>query len=110
MGIPYVFAAYSATVLPSPHHRRRPCCPCPDRRHPTTNDNRELWARDTARFNDLFGPALNARRAALGLAPVDDVRSHMFTDRPWLAADPTLGPWPDSADGRRAPDRRLDPA
>jgi vancomycin aglycone glucosyltransferase len=22
----------------------------------------------------------------------------MFTDRPWLAADPTLGPWPDPAD------------
>jgi UDP:flavonoid glycosyltransferase YjiC (YdhE family) len=26
------------------------------------------------------------------------VRSHIFTDRPWLAADPTLGPWPDPAD------------
>jgi vancomycin aglycone glucosyltransferase len=23
----------------------------------------------------------------------------MFTDRPWLAADQTLGPWPDPADG-----------
>ena len=26
------------------------------------------------------------------------MRSHIFTDRPWLAADPTLGPWPDPAD------------
>ena len=34
----------------------------------------------------------------LGLAPVSDVRSHIFTDRPWLAADPTLAPWPDPAD------------
>ena len=23
---------------------------------------------------------------------------HIFTDRPWLAADPTLAPWPDPAD------------
>jgi vancomycin aglycone glucosyltransferase len=26
------------------------------------------------------------------------MRSHVLTDRPWLAADPTLGPWPDPAD------------
>jgi vancomycin aglycone glucosyltransferase len=26
------------------------------------------------------------------------VRSHILTDRPWLAADPTLAPWPDPAD------------
>jgi vancomycin aglycone glucosyltransferase len=98
MGISYVFAAYSATVLPSPHHPPPALPPVPGQTPPETNDNRELWARDTARFNDLFGQALNARRAALGLSPVGDVRSHMFTDRPWLAADPTLGPWPDSAD------------
>jgi len=34
----------------------------------------------------------------MGLAPVSDVRRYMFTDRPWLAADPTLAPWPDPAD------------
>jgi vancomycin aglycone glucosyltransferase len=33
-----------------------------------------------------------------GLAPVSDVRSHIFTDRLWLAADPTLAPWPETAD------------
>jgi vancomycin aglycone glucosyltransferase len=42
---------------------------------------------------------LNAHRARLGLTPVDDVRGHIFTDRPWLAADPALAPWPDPADG-----------
>ena len=42
--------------------------------------------------------ALNFHRASLGLAPVSDVRSYIFTDQPWLAADPTLGPWPDPAD------------
>jgi vancomycin aglycone glucosyltransferase len=98
MGIPYVFAAYSPTVLPSPHHPPPPLPPLPGETPPPTNDNRELWARDTARFNDLFGAAVNAHRASLGLAPVSDMRSHMLTDRPWLAADPTLGPWPDPAD------------
>jgi vancomycin aglycone glucosyltransferase len=34
----------------------------------------------------------------MGLAAVSDVRSYMFTDRPWLAADATLAPWPDPAD------------
>jgi vancomycin aglycone glucosyltransferase len=46
----------------------------------------------------LFASALNSHRASMGLAPVDDVRGHIFSDRPWLAADPTLGPWPDPAD------------
>jgi vancomycin aglycone glucosyltransferase len=41
---------------------------------------------------------LNPHRVALGLAPVNDVRSYILTDQPWLAADPMLGPWPDPAD------------
>jgi vancomycin aglycone glucosyltransferase len=41
---------------------------------------------------------LNPHRTSLGLAPVSDVRSHILTDRPWLAADPALAPWPDPAD------------
>jgi vancomycin aglycone glucosyltransferase len=99
MGIPYVFAAYCPNVLPSPHHAPPPLPPLPGQAPaPATSDNRELWARDAARFNDLFGAALNSHRASMGLAPLSDVRSHIFTDRPWLAADPTLAPWPDAAD------------
>lgn len=97
MGIPYIFVAYSPIVLPSSHHPPPPLPPLPGQALPTTNDNRELWARDAARFNDLFGAALNTHRASLGLARVSDLRSHMMTDRPWLAADPTLGPWPEAA-------------
>ncbi len=41
---------------------------------------------------------LNSHRAAAGLAPVSDVRSHIFTNRPWLADDPALAPWTDTAD------------
>ena len=98
MRIPYVFAAYTPSVLPSPHHPPPALPPLPGQEPLATNDNRELWAADTARFNDLFGSALNAHRMTLGLPMVADVRAHMFTDRPWLAADPTLGPWPDPAD------------
>lgn len=46
----------------------------------------------------MWGEAVNSRRAELGLAPVADVRDHVFTARPWLAADPTLAPWPDAND------------
>ena len=98
LGIPYVFAAYSPNVLPSPLHAPPPLPPIPGLPPAAaTTDNVELWARDRERFNDLFATALNAHRASIGLAPVDDVRSYVFTDQPWLAADPTLGPWPDSA-------------
>jgi len=98
MGIPYIFAAYCPTVLPSPHHAPILLGMLGDTPAPATADNRELWFRDGERFNDTFGAALNAHRASLGLAPVSDVRSHVFTGRPWLAADPTLAPWPDPAD------------
>jgi vancomycin aglycone glucosyltransferase len=99
IGISYVFAAYSPTVLPSPHHAPPPLPPVPGQPPaPATADNRELWARDARRFHDLFGPALNSHRASLGLAPVSDVRSYIFTDRPWLAADPAIAPWPDPED------------
>lgn len=99
MGIPYIFAGYCPIVLPSPHHAPPPLPPLPGETPPSaTAANSELWARSAERFNDLFGAALNARRAAIGLTPVSDVRSHMFTNRPWLAADPTLAPWPDPTD------------
>jgi vancomycin aglycone glucosyltransferase len=55
-----------------------------------------LWARNAARFHDSFGAPLNRHRAAIDLPPVGDVQRHMFTARPWLAADPVLAPWPAS--------------
>jgi vancomycin aglycone glucosyltransferase len=44
-------------------------------------------------FDELFGEAINTHRTSIGLPPVGDVGELMFTDRPLLAADPTLGPW-----------------
>src|SRR5579871_5706986 len=82
IGIPYIFVAYSPTVLPSPHHPPPPLPAFPGETPlPPTSDNRELWSRDEARFHSLFGAALNVHRAALGLAP-----------------DPMLGAWPGPAD------------
>jgi vancomycin aglycone glucosyltransferase len=97
LGIAYVFAAYAPTVLPSEHHSPPGLPTGPGQPALSTSDLRELWVLDTLRFHNLYGGAVNAHRASLGLAPVSDVRSHMFTDRPWLAADPVLAPWPDRA-------------
>jgi vancomycin aglycone glucosyltransferase len=98
LGIPYVFVAYSPNTLPSPHHAPPVYGLLGDTPATGETDNRTLWARDAQRLNDGFGAALNAHRASAGLAPVSDVRGHIFTERPLLAADPTLGPWPGSAD------------
>ena len=98
MEIAYVFAAYCPAVLPSPHHAPPVLVMVGDK--PVAKpDYRELWEQDAQRWNETWGDLLNSHRAALGLAPVSDVRNHILTDQPWLAADPTLGPWPDPTDG-----------
>lgn len=98
LGIPYVFAAYCPAVLPSPHHAPPVLAMRGDTPTPAAPDYSELWVQDARRWNDTWGALLNSRRESLGLAPVGDVRGHILTDRPWLAADPTLAPWPDPTD------------
>ena len=61
-------------------------------------DYSELWEKDAQRWNDHWKSILNPHRKRLGLEPISDVRSHILTNQPWLASDPTLGPWPDPAD------------
>jgi vancomycin aglycone glucosyltransferase len=96
LGIRYVFAAYCPIYLPSLH---RPPQPLPGRPlPPDVTDNRVLNDLDIQSYNALFGDALNTHRASIGLPPVDNVRDHVITDRPWLAADPILGPWQESPD------------
>lgn len=99
MGIPYVFAAYCPNVLPSARHAPPVLAALGDKPSPAMADYGELWAQDARRWNDSWGPLLNAHRSALGLAPVTDVRAHIVTRHPWLAADETLGPWPESERG-----------
>jgi vancomycin aglycone glucosyltransferase len=94
--IRYVFAAYCPIFLPSPHHRPQPLPgrPLP----PDVTDSRVLNDLAIQNYNALYGPALNANRASIGLPPVDNVRDHVITDRPWLAADPILAPRQESPD------------
>ena len=96
LGVPYVLVALHPCPIPSPHHSPlpRPGKPFP----PGETDNRVLWQVDAERVQALYGDPLNAHRASLGLPPVDNVRDHVFTERPWLAADPILAPWPGSPD------------
>ena len=96
LGIHYVYASYHPTHLPSPHHPPPEHAAKPFPRNEI--DNRLLWNLNARNTNLLFGPTLNNHRASIGLPPVDNVRDYAFTDRPWVAADPTLGPWPEPAD------------
>lgn len=93
LGIGYVLAGFHSVGFPSLHRRPgpRPGKPFP----PGETDPRVLWRIDAERVDALFGGPLNAHRAALGMPPVENVRDHVFTAQPWLAADPVLWPFED---------------
>ena len=99
MGIPYIFAAYCPAVLPSPHHAPPILAMLGDTPPAATADYSDLWSQDARRWNDSWRSLLNAHRASLGLPSIVDVRTHILTERPWLAADSALAPWPDPDDG-----------
>jgi vancomycin aglycone glucosyltransferase len=91
LGIPFVFAAYCPIFLPSPHYRPQPI---PGRSVPAdVTDSRVLNELAIENYNAVYGGPLNTHRAAIGLPPVTNVRDHVHTDHPWLAADPVLAPW-----------------
>lgn len=95
--IPYIFAAYCPAVLPStkyppPSHGN--AAQKTDGLHLhslSESENEQLWKDNEEDFNK-FAPVLNEERAKLGLPSVAGVQRHMFTDHPWLAADPVLAP------------------
>jgi vancomycin aglycone glucosyltransferase len=91
LGIRYVLAAFHVLGLPSRHvpPGRRPGTPSPA----DETDLKTLWEQDAERVNALYGEAVNTHRAAIGLPPIDNVRDYVFTEQPWLAADPVLCPW-----------------
>ncbi|MFF0533175.1 glycosyltransferase [Nocardia amikacinitolerans] len=90
LGIGYVLACFQLYGLPSRHY---PPGARPGKQSPENEtDNRVLWQQDAQRVNALYREALNSHRAEIGLPPVDNVRDYVFTDRPWLAADPILCP------------------
>jgi vancomycin aglycone glucosyltransferase len=89
--IRYVFAAYCPAVLPSQDHPP----PKMDEHYPQSlpaSANLSLWEEEEQNWNDLFRAALNEERAKMRLAPVESVQRHIFTNSPWLAADPAIAP------------------
>jgi vancomycin aglycone glucosyltransferase len=116
-GIRYVYVSFCPITLPSPHHAPPTYGMLDQKPADATVDNRTLWAEDAQRWNLLWVRPVDEHRAQLGLGPVGDVRDHIFTARPLLAADPVLAPWPDPADPDvfqtgawiLADDRPLDP-
>lgn len=94
LGIGYVLAGFHSVGMPSLDRRPgpRPGKPFP----PGETDPRVLWRIDAERVDALYREPLNAHRVELGLPPVDNVRDHVFTERPWLAADPVLWPFEDA--------------
>ncbi|MFJ3161373.1 glycosyltransferase [Streptomyces kanasensis] len=96
LGIGHVSVIFQQLTLPSP---QRPPLAYPGRPFPPeVTDNRALWDLDALSINALFREALNTNRATIGLPPVDSVRHYAFGDRPWLATDPVLDPWPETPD------------
>jgi len=98
LAVPYVFAAYCPAVLPSPRHAPPVLAMLGDAPAVDADDYSDLWERDGRRWNEQWRGVLNDQRARLDLVPVADVRSHVLTNRPWLAADPVLAPWPGTDD------------
>ena len=94
LGIRYVLAGFHSVGMPSLHRRPgpRPGGPFP----PGETDLRVLWRIDAERVDALYREPLNTHRAVLGMPPVDNVRDHVFTSQPWLAADPVLWPFQDA--------------
>ena len=90
LGIDYVYASYQPTILPSAHHMPPTYY---GQLPPGVIDNEVLWDLDDQHMHTLFGETLNGHRALIGLPPVDNIRQYALAHSPWLAADPTLGPW-----------------
>jgi vancomycin aglycone glucosyltransferase len=97
LGIPYVYATFCPFLLRSPY--QAPPALLAGQSFPAgVTDNRALWDLNSRTITALHGGALNEHRASVGLPPVDDVYDFVFTGRPWLASDPLLGPWRETAE------------
>ncbi len=98
VGVPYVFTAYCPIVVPSKYHAPPVLTALNNSSFSSQSDYSDLWYRDAQRWNLMWRDLLNSHRMALGLTPIDDVRSYVLTSRPWLAADANLAPWPKTED------------
>jgi vancomycin aglycone glucosyltransferase len=89
-GVRYVVAVYAPVSLPSPALEPPGQVVAPDGPVATAR----LWDETRRTWNARSLERVNANRARLGLAPVDDVIGHILGASPWLAADAVLAPAP----------------
>ena len=94
-GLHYQHVSFCPLYLPSEHH---PPVPYPGQTSPSVDsDNRTLWEHNREVMNALFGGVINSLRTTVGLRAVEDIREHLFTNRPLLASDAVLWPWQPTA-------------
>jgi vancomycin aglycone glucosyltransferase len=89
-GVACEVAVYAPVALPSPElapHGHRTLSEDPE-------TNGRLWADYRRSWDERSLARVNANRARLGLAALEDGYGHILGDAPWLAADPVLGPAP----------------
>ncbi len=108
MGIPYVYAAWSPVTLPSQYHAPPPLPAWAGPPKDGTADNRTLWLQDQNRWNDHWIAAINAHRAAAGLAPISDVRGHILYCSAMAGGRPDVGAMDSDCGSGCGSDRRLD--
>lgn len=94
-GIPCVASAYAPVSLPSPD-----VTPVGQAESSDAAVNLKMWEDSKRAWNARSLERVNANRARLGQAPLEDVLDYLLTDRPWLAADAQLAPAP-STPGRQ---------
>jgi vancomycin aglycone glucosyltransferase len=85
-------SVYAPVALPSPQlappgHRKVSDGP---------EANAQLWADYRRSWDERSLARVNANRARLGLAALEDGYGHILGDAPWLAADAVLGPAPET--------------
>jgi vancomycin aglycone glucosyltransferase len=90
LGAAYRYVAYAPEMLPSPEHSPL-VLPVPNLPRWV---NRLAWWLLLHVYNLLLRDKLARERAALGLAPVRNVFTHVLGERPLLAAEPELAPPP----------------
>ena len=89
-GIAFVAAVYAPVSLPSAD-----LAPVDQSEGVSTPEEiSKAWQATRSAWNQRSIERVNANRAQLGLAPVDDVLGHILGLSPWLAADAALGPAP----------------
>ncbi|GAA1856717.1 glycosyltransferase [Myceligenerans crystallogenes] len=89
LGVPYFGTTFSTNAIPTAElpPMRWPGQPAPD-----DAGNEALWKLNAEHLGTLFGPPVDAQRAAAGLPPAGNVRDHVLGERTFLASDPVLGP------------------